>query len=105
MLGEPRLATIGFTVNGPEVVLNGREWTRMDRPVELAHAVTHDCAQSRARCKTDHATALRFIGYRRAASKSGGLRIQPWMRRPSKRVYQTSSGSLCAICLNRSSLT
>ena len=39
------------------------------------------------------------------ASKSGGFRIQPWIFLPSKLVYQISSGSLCWISLNSSSLT
>ena len=47
----------------------------------------------------------RISGYFFDGSKSGGLRIQPWIFLPSKLLYQISSGSLCWMSLKSSSLT
>src|SRR5665811_612789 len=44
-------------------------------------------------------------GYFFDASKCGGLRIQPWMRRPSKLLYQNSSGALRSSVLKSPSFT
>src|SRR5450759_2478893 len=44
-------------------------------------------------------------GYFFAGSKPGGLRIHPWIRRPSKLGYQISSGALVSISEKSASFT
>ena len=47
----------------------------------------------------------RIIGYLRDGSKSGGFWIQPWMRAPSKLVYQNVSGGVSVRPPNSASFT